>query len=60
MNNRRRRTAFVCLGMVLSYALAAPASASGPTIEQGRIEERFFDDFILELCGIETFPCLSG
>ena len=59
LNNRLRRTAFVCLGSVLSLALAAPVSASGPTIEHGRIEERFLDDFILELCGIETFTTLT-
>jgi hypothetical protein len=59
MNKRLRRTAFVCLAMGLSFAVAGPASAAGPTIEHGRIEERFFDDFILELCGIETFTTLT-
>jgi hypothetical protein len=59
MNKRLRRTAFICLGMVLSFALAAPLSALGPTIEHHRIEERFLDDFVLELCGIETFTTLT-
>lgn len=34
---------------------AVPAAAAGPTIERGRFQERFFDDYILEACGIETY-----
>lgn len=48
----------VCLCAVQVLA-AAGASAAAPAIERGRFEERFFDDFILELCGIETFTTLT-
>jgi hypothetical protein len=36
-----------------------PVFASEPTIEHDQIEERYFDDLILELCGIETFTTLT-
>lgn len=55
----------ILTGLVIGlYALqpagaALAASAEGPTIERGRFEERFFDDLILELCGIETFTTLT-
>lgn len=35
-------------------ASAAPAGAEGPTIERQRFVETYPDDFILDLCGIET------
>jgi hypothetical protein len=59
MSNRVIRAAAVLLGISLSLILAAPASASGPTVEHQQIEERFFDDLIFELCGIETFTTLT-
>lgn len=37
---------------------AGPAAAAGPTIERGRFVERAFDEFIFELCGIETYTTL--
>lgn len=44
----------------LLYPTATQATAaSGPTIEHNQIEERFFDDFIADLCGIETFTTLT-
>lgn len=40
----------------LAVLVALPAAAGGrPTIERQRFEERFFDDFIFDLCGIRTF-----
>jgi hypothetical protein len=49
----RRLMAVAVIGL---FALQAqPAAASGPTIERGRFEEYFFDDFFYELCGIETY-----
>jgi hypothetical protein len=47
---------FAILVIGLLALQAAPAGAAGrPTIERGQIRERFFDDFIFELCGIETY-----
>jgi hypothetical protein len=58
----RYRTMFAGLligACTLQVAIAPGASAEGPTIERGSFEERFFDEFILELCGIETFTTLT-
>ncbi len=53
----RRLVAFAVIGL---FALQAqPATASEPTIERGRFEERFFDDLFLDLCGIETYTTLQ-
>jgi hypothetical protein len=43
----------------MQVVAAEASSAAGPTIERGRFRERFFDDFILELCGIETYTTLT-
>jgi hypothetical protein len=54
MNHRALRAAFAGLAIILSLGPASPAAARGPTIQHERFEERFADDFILDLCGIET------
>ena len=55
MSRRLLRTAFAFFAIVVpAFAYAAPASASGPTIEHDRFVVSFADDFILDLCGIET------
>jgi hypothetical protein len=59
MNNRLVRSAAVLLCIIASLAVAEPASASGPTIQHERFQERFFDDLIFDLCGIETFTTLT-
>jgi hypothetical protein len=59
MNSRLVRAGAVLAGIILSLAVAAPASAAGPVIQHERIQERFFDDLIFELCGIETFTTLT-
>ena len=56
---RRTRVALIsAVGLLVTAAgvAAAPASASGgaPTITRGGGQETFADDFILELCGIES------
>ena len=45
------------LGLAGSPAVAA--EGSGPTITRGGSEETFFDDFILDLCGIAADVTLS-
>ena len=38
---------------------AAPAVAEGPVIERASYVERFEDDYILDLCGIETWTTVT-
>ena len=38
---------------------AAPAVADGPVIERASYVERFEDDYILDLCGIETWTTVT-
>lgn len=45
--------------IVMCSAPTALAAEHGPTIERGRFEERFFDDFIFDICGIETVTTLT-
>lgn len=59
MNHRALRRVFSGLAIILSLGAAAPATAGGPTIHHERLKERFADDFILDLCGIETFTTLT-
>lgn len=59
MNNRLVRAVALVPGIVLSLVFAAPAWASGPAIQHERTQERFFDDLIFDLCGIETFTTLT-
>jgi hypothetical protein len=39
---------------VLAAIASPPAMAAGPTVEREVIHETFFDEFILEVCGVET------
>lgn len=55
MNHRGLRRTFAGLAIILLLGAAAPAAAARPTIFRERFEERFADDFIRDLCGIETF-----
>jgi hypothetical protein len=60
----RRKGAFIAVVAVAALAAIAapPAMAAGggkPTIEREVIEETFFDDFILDICGIETDTTLT-
>ncbi len=59
MKQRALRRVFAGLTIILSLGAAAPATAGGPTIHHERFKERFADDFILDLCGIETFTTLT-
>jgi hypothetical protein len=64
LTRRLRRPIVVLPALVflVSMAAAPVAMATGgaghggkPTIERDVIEETFFDDFILDVCGVETF-----
>ena len=47
---------------LLAAAAAAQAKAGGgggPTVEREVIEETFFDEFILDICGVETDTTLT-
>jgi hypothetical protein len=46
-------------GLVLLLLLPATVSASSPAIERNSYVDRFADDFILELCGIETYTTVT-
>ncbi len=62
MSNRLTRTAGLGLLLVagLSAALSSgPAYAAAPVIERGSTNETFFDDFIHDLCGIDTLTTLK-
>jgi hypothetical protein len=55
------RLAIAGAALVLAAGVAAPASAGGKPVfrESQSYTERFFDDVILELCGIETWTTLK-
>lgn len=59
MSNRLVGGAAVFSSVVLSLVFAVPAAASAPASQHDRTEERFFDDLIFDLCGIETFTTLT-
>jgi hypothetical protein len=54
----RNLTTAVLAGAAL-VASAAPASAGAPVITRGGGTETFADDFILDVCGIETVTTLT-
>jgi hypothetical protein len=53
--HRRPITLAIVTAVVLVGALGGIAQAGGPTRDRGSFTETFFDEFILDLCGIETF-----
>jgi hypothetical protein len=59
MRYRSTGATLVALAVAVMGSGTALAETGGPAIERGRVEERFFDDFIFELCGIETFTTLT-
>ncbi|HET8599424.1 MAG TPA: hypothetical protein VFL99_03795 [Segeticoccus sp.] len=61
MNLRRSAGSalFAAATLLGGVAVAGPASASGPVIDHEQMRETFFDDFVFELCGIETYTTLT-
>ena len=57
--NRRSLAPSLTLALILGAATAGAVQAGGPTRESDSYTERFFDDFIFEICGIETFTTLT-
>lgn len=57
--NRRSLAPSVTLALILGAATAGAVQAGGPTRVTESHTDRFFDDFILEICGIETFTTLT-
>jgi len=58
MSTRRTATILI-LAATLVVALPAAVSAAGPEIERGRTTDTFADDFIFDLCGIETMTTVT-
>ena len=62
MSNRLTRTASVGLFLAAGLSAALPAGttyAAAPVVERGGAQETFFDDFIHDLCGIDTLTTLT-
>ena len=61
MKNRPNLTSLVLvLAAGLSVALpSGTAAAAAPVVERGGGQETFFDDFIHDLCGIDTLTTLT-
>lgn len=57
--NRRALTLAVAVALVLGALSAGAVHAGGPVRTSDSYTDRFFDDFILELCGIETFTTVT-
>jgi hypothetical protein len=56
----RRTVAFsATLALILGLIAASVVQAAGPTRMADAYTERFFDDFIFDLCGIETYTTLT-
>ncbi len=55
----RTRFSSLAIALILGATSATAAQAGGPTRASDSYTERFFDEFILELCGIETFTTLT-
>lgn len=53
--NGRAFTLSLAGALIVGAATAGAVQAGGPTRDGGSFTERFFDDFIFDLCGIETF-----
>ena len=61
MSNVMRLTAIAALSIGVVAVLAPEAGARGgrPTQEQGRVVETFADDFLHDLCGIDTTTTMT-
>lgn len=57
--NRRTLAPSLTIALVLGAATAGAVQAGGPTRVTDSYMVRFFDDFIFELCEIETFTTLT-
>lgn len=56
----RAKVGSIVVGALAMIALpAVPATAVGPEIERASSVDRFPDDFILDLCGIETWTTVT-
>ena len=53
--NRRIVGLSIASALVLGVAGATPAQAAGPVRISDAYTETFFDDFIFDLCGVETY-----
>lgn len=56
---RRSGTLSLALGFVLAIASAGGVHASAPVRDGDSYTVTFYDDFIFELCGIDTFTTLT-
>lgn len=56
---RRALPLGLALALLTGVAVAGPALAGAPYRDGGRFTETFADDFILDLCGIETMTTLT-
>ena len=56
---RPRLVLLLAAAAVMATAPAAVASGGKPTIEHEVINETFFDDFILDICGVATNTTLT-
>jgi hypothetical protein len=59
MDRKHRVVASGALALGIVAAGSTAAFAAGPEIEHGANQETFFDDFIFELCGIETMTTVT-
>lgn len=57
--NRRAATLSVTLAIVLAALSASAVQAGGPIRDGDSYTVTFYDDFIFELCGIDTFTTLT-
>ena len=57
--NRRALTLAVAVALALGAISAGAVQAAGPVRTSDSYTDRFFDDFILELCGVETFTTVT-
>jgi len=57
--NRRAVTLSIVATLVLSAIAAVSVQAAGPEIERDAYTDRYHDDFILELCGIDTWTTVT-
>lgn len=56
---RRSLTGVTVLAASLLGLSAAPAAAERPEVERQRVVDRFQDDFVMDLCGIDTWTTVT-